>query len=87
MKKYTLAIGSLFFLGACAPMGVWTSSHGKPEYVWVGCHKVVENPSPTGEVAFGPFGIGTWTSADRIFFKQVSKDGTVGKVTTSKPCD
>jgi hypothetical protein len=88
MKKL-LTISAVLVLGACAPGSLWTNSgsNGKSEYAYVGCHKVVQNPAKNGEVAFGPFGVGTWTSGDHVFFKQVSKDGTVGKVATGKPCD
>ena len=32
---------------------------GKPEYVYVGCHVVTDNPSKENDVAFGPFGVKT----------------------------
>tara|TARA_R110002167_G_scaffold78781_1_gene217683 strand:+ start:335 stop:574 length:240 start_codon:yes stop_codon:yes gene_type:complete len=55
--------------------------HGQSSYEYVGCHVVDENPKD-GNVAFGPLGVKTPV----IFFKQVSDDGTVGSITTAKPC-
>jgi|TARA_R110002167_G_C12340735_1_gene621127 hypothetical protein len=83
MRKIVLSLVALGFLGACAPSGVWSKANGKPEYVWIGCHDVVVNPSDTGEIAFGPFGL----KVDKIFFKQVNKDGSVTPTTTGVPCE
>ena len=81
--KSIIVLAALLGASACAPSGVWTSNHGQPAYEYVGCHNVTVNPNPdTGEIAFGPFGVAT----DKVFFKQISKDGSVGKVTTAKPC-
>lgn len=76
--KYAL-VGATLLLGACAST---LPATGVPEYVWIGCHEVTENPGGDGSVAFGPFGVKT----EYIFFKQVSADGSVGPITTSKPC-
>jgi len=55
--------------------------HGKSAYAYVGCHVVEENPKD-GNAAYGPFGIITPV----VFFKQISNDGTVGPITTARPC-
>ena len=55
--------------------------HGKSEYAYIGCHVVEENPKD-GNAAYGPLGIVTPV----VFFKQISDDGTVGPITTAKPC-
>ena len=56
-------------------------SHGKSAYAYVGCHVVEENPKD-GNAAYGPLGIVTPV----VFFKQISDDGTVGPITTARPC-
>jgi len=79
----TLVVASALLLGACAPGDLWTKAGGQPVYEWVGCHEVTQNPADNGEIAFGPFGVDT----KYVFFKQLSADGTVGKVSTAKPCE
>ena len=56
-------------------------SYGKSAYAYVGCHVVEENPKD-GNAAYGPLGIVTPV----VFFKQISDDGTVGPITTARPC-
>jgi len=84
----TLIIASTLLVSACAPGFDFmsTGSNGVAEYEWVGCHKVTNSPSSDGSVAFGPFGLDTKFTGGNTYFKQKSKDGTVGKVTTGDPC-
>ncbi len=70
-------------LGACSPGHIVAQKAGKAEWAWVGCHIVMENPSEVGEYAIG---IDDLSMGDRLYFKQVSNDGTVGPVTTGIPC-
>lgn len=79
-------------LAACSPgqivanNGAVSSDIGATSYAWVGCHRVVENPSPTGEYAVNIYA-GDLPVGAKFYFKQVSKDGTVGPVTTGEPCE
>jgi hypothetical protein len=68
-------------LGFQEPALDQVNSSGQSAYVYVGCHVVEENPKD-GNAAYGPFGITTPV----VFFKQISDDGTVGSITTAKPC-
>ena len=74
---------SLLFTGVALqePALDQIDGHGKSEYAYIGCHVVEENPKD-GNVAYGPLGIVTPV----VFFKQISDDGTVGPITTAKPC-
>lgn len=77
-----------FLLTACNTGGVWTQTStnpGKSEYDYIGCHKATEtNLSTDGAITFGPFGVGTWTSAGNVYFKQKNADGTTSKTTLKK---
>ena len=79
-------------LSACSPgqiaanNGAVSSDVGATSYAWVGCHRVVENPSPTGEYAVSIYA-GDLPVGAKFYLKQVNKDGTVGPVTTGVPCD
>jgi len=77
-----LAVG---VLAACSP-GQIAANHGPDRYVWVGCHVVTQNPAPTGEYATS-IHAGDLPVGAKFYMKQVSKDGTVGPVTTGEPCD
>ena len=59
---------------------------GETAYEWTGCQMVEQSVSSDGSEAIFPFGfempVGGYT-----FFKQVNDDGTVGPVTTGKPCN
>lgn len=72
-------------LAACS-LGQIAANNGPAEYAWVGCHKVVQNPSSTGEYAISLYA-GDLPLGSKFYFKQVSKDGTVGPVTTGEPCE
>ena len=71
-------------LGACSP-GQIAANNGPAEYAWVGCHVVTQNPAPTGEYATS-IHAGDLPLYSKFYMKQVSKDGTVGPVTTGEPC-
>ena len=73
----------LLVLGACSP-GHIAANKGAKEWVWVGCHIVTINPSPSGEYAIGP--TGDLDIGDKLYYKQKRKNGTVGPVTTAIPC-
>tara|TARA_B100002019_G_C21024970_1_gene476749 strand:- start:339 stop:602 length:264 start_codon:yes stop_codon:yes gene_type:complete len=81
--KVVSVVSTLVLLGACSP-GWVAANKGPAEYAWVGCHEVTQNPSPTGEYAIQPFH--DLPIGSKIYFKQLSKDGTVGPVTTGVPC-
>ena len=72
-------------LAACSP-GQIAANNGPAKYAWVGCHEVVQNPSFTGEYATS-LHAGDLPLGAKFYFKQLSKDGTVGPVTTGVPCD
>ena len=71
-------------LAACSP-GQIAANKGTDSYAWVGCHRVVQNPSFTGEYATS-LHAGDLPVGAKFYFKQLSKDGTVGPVTTGVPC-
>ena len=87
--KTILALSAAVLVGACTPgqvvmnMGS-TNQLGGTEYAWVGCHEVTKNPASSGEWATSL--AGDLQVGDKFYFKQVSPDGTVGPVTTGKPC-
>lgn len=81
--KALSVVSILAVLGGCTP-GWVAANHGQAVYEWVGCHVVTQNPSPTGEYAIQPFH--DLPIGSKIYFKQVSLDGTVGPVTTGVPC-
>jgi len=72
-------------LAACSP-GQIAANNGTNSYAWVGCHRVVDNPSVTGEYATS-LHAGDLPVGAKFYFKQVNKDGTVSPVTTGEPCD
>lgn len=75
MTKILTSVLCVTFLSACNSGGVWTRDFapGKAEYDYIGCHKATEtNISKDGSATFGPFGIGTWSSAGNVYFKQKS---------------
>ena len=73
----------LLLLGACSPGQISGNTNGLGEYVWTGCHVVTATPRK-GSHAFYP--LGDLSVGDKFYFKQVGLDGTVGPVTTGKPC-
>lgn len=73
----------MLLLGACSLGQIAGNKNGVGEYVWTGCHVVVATP-PKGSHAFYP--LGDLSVGDKFYFKQVGLDGTVGPVTTGKPC-
>ncbi len=81
--KVISVVSTLAVLGACSP-GWKAANNGPDNYAWVGCHVVTQNPSPTGEYAIQPFH--DLPIGSKIYFKQVSLDGSVGPVTTGVPC-
>ena len=83
--KTILALSAVILVGACSP-GQVALNQGPAEYAWVGCHVVTQNPAPTGEWATS-LHAGDLPVGSKFYFKQVSKDGTVGPVTTGVPCD
>ena len=66
----------LLVLGACSP-GHIAANKGAKEWVWVGCHIVTINPSPSGEYAIGP--AGDLDIGDKLYYKQkeVNKSGSI----------
>lgn len=82
--KLVLSLLAVSLVAACSPGHIAANKNGRAEYVWVGCHKVTQSPSKDGSYAISP--VGDLVAGNKIFFKQVSKDGTVGKVTTGQPC-
>tara|TARA_A100001037_G_C14574821_1_gene381845 strand:- start:131 stop:394 length:264 start_codon:yes stop_codon:yes gene_type:complete len=85
MTKVIPVLIAVALLGACSP-GHRAANHGTDKWAWVGCHVVTQNPSPTGEYAISPNPFEDLPVGSQIYFKQVSKDGTVGPVTTGVPC-
>ena len=85
MKSIIILTAALVGASACTP-GHIAANKGIAEFDWVGCHIVIQNPSPTGEYAISPNPFEDLSVGSKIFFKQKSKDGTVGPVTTAKPC-
>ena len=83
MKNVVILLGSSLILAGC-----FQSVHvpGETAYEWTGCQTVEQSVSSDGSEAILPFGfempVGGYT-----FFKQVNDDGTVGPVTTGKPCN
>jgi hypothetical protein len=77
---------ALAVLGACSPGHIAASKNGKAEYVWVGCHVVTQYPSASGEYAFSPNLFKDLSVGDKLYFKQVSNDGSIGPVETGEPC-
>jgi len=86
LKVIPVLLTTLAVLGACSPGHIAASKNGKAEYVWVGCHVVTQNPSPSGEYAFSPDPFQDLSVGDKLYFKQVGNDGSVGPVTTGEPC-
>jgi len=83
MKKVVVLLGGSLILAGCL-QSIYVPEEAT--YKWIGCHTVEQNPGHDGSEAILPFGfkmpIGGYT-----FFKQVGEDGTVGPVTTGKPCN
>ena len=73
----------MILLGACSPGHIAANKNGIAEYAWAGCHVVTETPR-NGAYAIEP--LGDLAAGDKLFFKQVSLDGTVSPVVTGKPC-
>ena len=76
-----LALSALFITAACS----WTGNNN-PEYVWIGCHEVVNNDTRQANNPFGPFGVPIEVVGNRIFYKQVNLDGSVSEVISAVPC-
>ena len=83
--KPLLFVAATVVLGACSP-GHIAANKGTDKFEWVGCHVVTQNPAPTGEYAISPNIFSDLPIGSKFFFKQVSKDGTVGPITTGVPC-
>ena len=88
MKNVVILLGSSLILAGCFQSVGVQSVHvpGEAAYEWTGCQMVERSVSSDGSEAILPFGlempVGGYT-----FFKQVNDDGTVGPVTTGKPCN
>ena len=83
--KIILSLIAVVFLGACT-QAQKAVMKGSNEWVYVGCHVVTQNPSPSGEYAVTPFPHLEMKVGERISWKQRSKDGSVGPITTGVPC-
>jgi len=83
--KSIIVLAAILGASACTP-GHIAANKGTDRWEWVGCHVVTQNPSPTGEYAISPDPFQDLPVGSKIFFKQQSKDGTVGPVTTGNPC-
>ena len=88
--KTILALSAVVLVGACTPgqvaMNMGSNDPlGGTTYAWVGCHVVTKNPANSGEWATSLLN-GDLKVGDKFYMKQVSPDGTVGPVTTGKPC-
>ncbi len=83
MKKVVILLGSSLILAGCFQT---IHTPGEVAYEWTGCHTVEQNPGPDGSKAILPFGF-KMPVGGHTFFKQVGEDGTVGPVTTGKPCN
>ena len=83
--KSIIVLAAILGASACTP-GHIAANKGTDKWDWVGCHVVTQNPSPTGEYAISPNPLEDLPVGAKIYFKQQSKDGTVGPVTTGKPC-
>ena len=73
----------MLLLAGCSPGHVAANKQGIAEYVWTGCHVVTDTPRK-GSHAIHP--LGDLKVGGKFFFNQVSLDGTVGPVTTGRPC-
>ena len=88
MKNVVILLGSSLILAGCFQSVDVQRVHvpGEAAYEWTGCQTVEQSVSSDGSEAILPFGfempVGGYT-----FFKQVNDDGTVGPVTTGKPCN
>ena len=88
MKNVVILLGSSLILAGCLQSVNYQPTHvpGEAAYEWTGCQMVEQSVSSDGSEAIFPFGlempVGGYT-----FFKQVNEDGTVGPVTTGKPCN
>ena len=85
MTKVIPAVIALMVLGACTNAQKAVNK-GPNDWAYVGCHVVTQNPSPTGEYAVTPFPHLEMRVGERIYWKQRSKDGSPGLVTTGVPC-
>jgi|TARA_R110001592_G_scaffold138047_5_gene356502 hypothetical protein len=86
IKVIPVLFSTLAVLGACSPGHIAANKNGKAEYVWVGCHNVTQNPSTSGAYAISPDPLQDLAIGDKLYFKQVGNDGTVGPVETGEPC-
>tara|TARA_R110000803_G_scaffold46891_4_gene98240 strand:- start:7418 stop:7654 length:237 start_codon:yes stop_codon:yes gene_type:complete len=75
LHKVLLIVSVGILLGAC----VVTPTYNPGTLVWVGCHKVEQNPSPEGSKALGMLAGGTL-----MYLQQINSRGesnvTVGRI-------
>lgn len=77
MKRLSLIL-AIGLIAGCTSYG-----SDNQAYEWIGCHIVTDNPSKNN-YAFdvsGKLEVGS-----KIYFKAVNKDGTIGHITTARPC-
>ena len=78
MRILLLLIGAIL-IGGC----VLTPTYEKGTLVWVGCHRVEQNPSPEGSTAF--FLLSKLDRGDKMYLQQVDDNGNAN-VTVGEPC-
>jgi len=78
LHKVLLIASVSILLGAC----VVTPTYTPGTFVWVGCHKVEQNPSPEGSTAFVLFS--KLNVNDLMYLQQINSRGesnvTVGRI-------
>ena len=84
MNKVILAVVALGLLGACTP-AQRAVNNAPNKWINVGCHVVINN-SVDGVYAVTPFPHFKMNVGEKIYWKQVNKDGTVGDIMTGVPC-
>ena len=76
MNKVILAVVALGLLGACTP-AQRAVNNAPNKWINVGCHVVY---------AVTPFPHFKMNVGEKVYWKQVNKDGTVGDIMTGVPC-
>tara|TARA_R110000823_G_scaffold131056_2_gene259350 strand:- start:435 stop:683 length:249 start_codon:yes stop_codon:yes gene_type:complete len=79
MNKLLLLLTGAIILGGC----ITTPVYEKGTFVWVGCHRVEENPSPEGSTAF--LLLSKLDKGDKMYLQQVDDNGRAN-VTVGEPC-
>ena len=78
MRILLLLIGATL-IGGC----VLTPTYEKGTFVWVGCHRVEQNPSPEGSTAY--ILLSHLDRGDKMYLQQIDDNGNAN-VTVGEPC-